>query len=475
MANVTSHFDQEPQPPDDFSAAVSSPKEPLLPEHLSASPQPVVITRLSDLSPTQWKSGLAAWLGWLFDGLDMHLYTVVATPFVALLLSNQFGRTVDRHEAIVGQYSSWIQAAFLVGWASGGTIFGLIGDRLGRSRALMLTIFTYALFTGLSFMATRWWHLLLFRYLAALGIGGEWAVGASLLSETWPPRWRPWIAAVLQTGVNIGTLLAGLSCLILLSWIGLENRFVFLVGILPALLVLWIRHAVPEPAEWHIARQTAVQAAPKFVELFHRPLRRTSVLVILVCASALSGHWAFMFWYQQQLRNLPEVAKWSEPDQNWLIGLALVWVMVLSITGNFLAGWLARMFGYRRAIVTLCAAYFCSMFFAYLEPRDHRAMWWWLIGPGISQGVFALFTMYIPPLFPTLLRTTGAGFCYNIGRLAAAFATVYFGMFGVGGDYQRTLFYSGFLFLPAAGFALLLPESRDDVESKSAVANVTQR
>src|SRR5438445_938404 len=119
-----------------------------LPSALAASttdlPPPTVqprsgqdVSRLRDLSPQQWKSGIAAWLGWLFDGLDMHLYTVVATPFVALLLSNQLGRTVDRHEAIVGQYSSWIQAAFLVGWASGGTIFGLIGDRLGRSRALM--------------------------------------------------------------------------------------------------------------------------------------------------------------------------------------------------------------------------------------------------------------------------------------------------------------------------------------------------
>src|SRR5260221_6079815 len=105
--------------------------------------RPTEISRLSDLSPAQWKSGIAAWLGWLFDGLDMHLYTVVATPFVALLLSNQLGRTVDRHEAIVGQYSSWIQAAFLVGWATGGAIFGLIGDRLGRCPALRLSILTH--------------------------------------------------------------------------------------------------------------------------------------------------------------------------------------------------------------------------------------------------------------------------------------------------------------------------------------------
>ena len=135
----------------------------------------------------------------------MHLYTLVAVPFVAQLL------LVDRKDPSVGLHASIIQAGFLIGWALGGGFFGRIGDRLGRSRALCLTILTYAIFTGMSFFAQNWWHLLIFRFLSALGIGGEWAVGASLLSETWPRRWRAWIAAVLQTGVNIGILLAVLS------------------------------------------------------------------------------------------------------------------------------------------------------------------------------------------------------------------------------------------------------------------------
>src|SRR5437868_15082111 len=186
------------------------------------------VTRLRDLSPQQWKSGTAAWLGWLFDGLDMHLYVLVAAPFVAELLGA--ASTKDQQ---VGFYGSWIQAAFLIGWALGGGFFGRVGDRLGRSRALMLTILTYALFTGLSFFAQTWVQLLIFRFLAALGIGGEWAVGASLLSETWPRRWRPWMAAVLQTGVNIGVLLASLANLVLAAY---PNRTVFLVGVLPAFL-----------------------------------------------------------------------------------------------------------------------------------------------------------------------------------------------------------------------------------------------
>src|SRR5262249_32556127 len=199
-----------------------------------AEPEP---TRLRDLSAQQWKSGIAAWLGWLFDGLDMHLYVLVAAPFVTELL-----RVGNEKDALVGYYSSWIQATFLIGWALGGGFFGRIAARLGRSRALVLTVLTYALFTGLSFFAETWWQLLLFRFLAALGIGGEWAVGASLLSETWTRRWRPWMAAVLQTGVNLGVILASLANFLLA---GYPPRTVFLVGVLPAFLVLWIRRAVP--------------------------------------------------------------------------------------------------------------------------------------------------------------------------------------------------------------------------------------
>src|SRR3989449_980616 len=213
---------------------------------------PATVRYLRDLSPYQWKSGIAAWLGWTFDGLDMHLYTLVAAPFVAELL-----RVSTTTDPSVGRHASIIQAAFLVVWALGGGFFGRIGDRLGRSRALCLTVLTYALFTGLSCFAQTWWHLLIFRFLSALGIGGEWAVGASLLSETWPKRWRPWMAAVLQSGVNLGVMLAGLATFILA---GYPSRYVFLVGVLPALLVLWIRRAVPEPEEWHAAKQQSAHA-----------------------------------------------------------------------------------------------------------------------------------------------------------------------------------------------------------------------
>ncbi len=293
---------------------------------------PQDVTRLRDLSPQQWKSGIAAWLGWMFDGLDMHLYVLVAGPFVAELLGVGSAKNPE-----VGYYSSWIQAAFLFGWALGGGFFGMIADRMGRSRALVLTILTYALFTGLSFFAQAWWHLLVFRFLAALGIGGEWAVGASLLSETWPRRWRPWMAAVLQTGVNLGVIMASLANFLLASF---PYRTVFLVGVLPALLVLWIRRSVPEPEEWQDAQQLTGEARPSFADLFRGSVRRTTILALAVCGLSLSGHWAFLFWYLQHLRNLPSVSGWTDAEVGQLVSKMVWLVMVSSIVGNFFAAWL---------------------------------------------------------------------------------------------------------------------------------------
>jgi len=424
------------------------------------------VTRLRDLSPQQWKSGIAAWLGWLFDGFDFQLYILVATPFVAMLLHT------DQKDPRVGFYSSWIQAAFLIGWALGGGFFGRIADRLGRSRALMLTILVYAVFTGLASVAHSWWDMLIYRFISALGIGGEWAVGASLLSETWPRRWRPWMAAVLQTGVNLGVLFAGVVTAATANFQGYVElfgvtvkvypRIVFLFGVLPAFLVLWIRRAVPEPEEWHAAKSKAADATPGFMELFRGPVRRITILTLLVCGLSLTAHWAFNFWFIQHLQNHDDLRGWGEVDKANIKSLALGLVMVCSITGNFAAALLARWFRYRKAICILCAGYFVSIVATYSTPLPHDRLWFGFVAVGLSQGVFALFTMYLPPLFPTLLRTTGAGFCYNFGRVAAGFGTVIFGIFSKVGDFRLSLLYAGFLFLPAAGIALLLPEPPDE-------------
>jgi len=386
----------------------------------------------------------------MFDGLDMHLYTLVATPFVAELLRAQ---TTDPS---VGRHGAIIQAAFLTGWALGGAFFGRLGDVLGRSRALSLTILTYAAFTGLSFFATEWWHLMIFRFLAALGIGGEWAVGAALLSETWPKSWRPWLAATLQTGVNCGVLLACLAGTLLASQ---PPRWIFLVGVLPALLVLWIRHAVPEPEGWHSARQGNQGRVPGILDLFRGPVARITGPVLLICALSLTAHWTFMFWQQANVRQLPEVIGLSPEAKNQYTTLALFLLMAGSIVGNYLAGWLAQLFGYRRAIIALLSGYGLTMILTYARPLDWSALRVLLLLIGLWQGVFALFTMCLPPLFPVLLRTTGAGFCYNFGRIASAAGVVFFGIFTTVGDTRQALFLAGFLFIPAAIAAFWLPEA----------------
>jgi MFS family permease len=407
--------------------------------------------RLSELSPQQWKSGIAAWLGWFFDGLDMHLYTLVAAPFVMQLL-----HAASTSDAAVKEKSSWIQAAFLIGWALGGGFFGRVGDRLGRARALSLTILTYAAFTGLSFFAQTWWHLFLCRFLSALGIGGEWAVGSVLLAETWPTRWRPWIAAVLQTGVNFGVFLACLTAIVLKSQ---EPRYVFLVGVLPALLVFWIRQQVPEPQEWHAAKLKARHREPSVADLFRGSVRRTTLLTIIVCAASLSAWWAFMFWHPQHLMNLPELQSWTMEARKGLVASTFFWVIAWSVAGNFVGGWLARRLGYRRAIAVMFAGFLATFLLAF--GVQHSYLWltrFWLPAVGFWSGVFGLFTMFLPPLFPTLLRTTGAGFCYNIGRVVSALATVFSGALTAGGNFRLTLLGVGFLFIPAIIVVLLMPE-----------------
>ncbi len=406
-------------------------------------------SRLGDLSPLQWKTGIAAWMGWFFDGLDIHLYTLVAAPFVAHLLN-----LADAGDPLVKKYSSWIQAAFLIGWALGGGFFGRLGDRLGRSRALSLTILTYAAFTGLSFFAQTWWQLLIFRFISALGIGGEWAVGACLLSETWPRRWGPWIAAVLQCGVNVGILCACLFAYVLAPY---PPRYLFLIGIIPALIVFWIRRRVPEPEEWRAAR-SASAAKPSINDLFRGKLARTTLLTSAVCSLTLTGWWAFLFWNPQHLQSLPELAAWDASAKRQLVTKAFFLIIFVSMAGNFFVSWLAIIFGYRRVILGGSLAFAATFYLTYHVPRGHEALMYWLPTIGFCSGIFGLFTMYLPPLFPTLLRTTGAGFCFNIGRIAAAVGTVIFGLYLQIGDFRKALMAIGGLFVLAAIVSVFLPE-----------------
>ncbi len=409
---------------------------------------------LGGITPWQWKSGAAAWFGWLFDGLEIHLYTLVATPLVIHLLGAS-----GSSDPAVKEKSAYIQAAFLVGWALGGAFFGRLGDRIGRSRALSLTILTYALCTGLCAVSQTWWQLMAFRFLAALGIGGEWAVGAALLTETWPRAWRPAIAAVLQTAVNLGILVAA-GLVTLLSFLPHPppERWVFLIGVAPALLVFWIRKQVPESEAWQKA-ENAGGPRPGLKDLFRGDVAPVTLHTSMVCALGLSGWWLFQFWHPQHLRRILELSGAPPGTATRSVSAAFFWLNVVCIIGNFAAGWIARHVGNRRAIMVMFTGMFAAIVGSFIVPRGFAELaWFWLPLVGFFSGVFGLFTMYLPPLFPTLLRTTGAGFCYNIGRLAAAAASLVFGWFAPVGDYRLALLAAGFLTLGAAAWTSRLPD-----------------
>ena len=196
-------------------------------------------------------------------------------------------------------------------------------------------------------------------------------------------------------------------------------------------------------------------------ELFKGDVLRITILTIVVCATSLTAWWAFIFWNQQHIRNLPSVAGWTNEARERLVSAAFFVVIAVSIAGNFFAAWLADKMGFRRAISLMFFCFFIAMFGSYYVPRDHVSLMYWIPWVGFFSGVFALFTMYLPPLFPTLLRTTGSGLCYNIGRIAAGVGTVVFGLYAPVGDFRVALLCNGFLLLPAMRRVLFMPELND--------------
>ena len=193
-------------------------------------------------------------------------------------------------------------------------------------------------------------------------------------------------------------------------------------------------------------------------DLFRGQVRPITIRTIIVCSCALSAWWAFMFFLPQHVLHLPDIQSWSETERKHLSTEAFSILIGASIVGNFFAAVLAKFFGYRNAIALMFLGFFFAMGGTFIVPRGHVSLLLWVPWVGFFSGVFGLFTMYLPPLFPTLLRTTGAGFSYNIGRLGAAFGTVFFGLFANVGDFRHALLFNSLLFIPAMAVALTLPE-----------------
>jgi MFS family permease len=375
----------------------------------------------------QWTVLLVTWLGFLFDLMDSTLYTLVMAPALRDLLGAE--GTVQN----IGWYGGLIFSIFLVGWALGGIVFGIMADYLGRKRTLMLTILIYAVFTGLAATATSWWELGAYRFLTGLGVGGEWAAGAALLAETWPERARAKGAAILQTSAGMGYFAAAFIYLLVggYSW-----RLVFLVGALPAVLVLVIRKSMRESERWLKERCDGATVrrcdgasdgatVRRFTlrEIFSRNLRRDTIVGSLLASVANFGFWGVSAWVPALIHNRiagdPSLTQGISVSS--YVSYAIMILTLGSLPGYFAVGAVADRVGRRAAFLVFFVGAALAAPLIFLGP--------WTVGQMLALlpllgfftlGIYAGFPIYLPELFPTRLRTTGAGFCFNIGRIVSA-------------------------------------------------------
>ncbi|PYI86714.1 MAG: hypothetical protein DME26_08550, partial [Verrucomicrobia bacterium] len=229
---------------------------------------------------------LAAFLGWMFDGYEIGLFPVIARPALRNLLS-------DPGDAQIGQWMGVITACFLLGAAGGGLVFGWLGDRIGRVKAMALSILTYSLVTGFGYFAENPTHLGIVRFISALGMGGQWSLGVALVMECWPEKWRPMLAGVMGAAANVGFLLVGLTAR--LHHVTPESwRWMMFVAAAPAFLVVFIILVVPESERWK--QSIRIGKSHPLREIFAPGLRGRCLLAIVFASVALIGTWGSVQW-----------------------------------------------------------------------------------------------------------------------------------------------------------------------------------
>src|SRR5262245_1941022 len=272
-------------------------------------PAPARTRAEAAVTPYQWLVLAVAWLGWVFDSMDSTIYALVLHPALADVLARGAGAPVD--EKAIGWFGGIIFSIFLLGWAVGGIAFGVMADRLGRTRTLVVTILVYAVFTGLAALSRTWWQLATFRFVTALGIGGEWAAGAALVAEVWPEAKRARAAGILQSAWAAGFLLAAVLNLLLRNagW-----RPMFVVGVAPAVVALVVRLAVKEPERWRHARN-ADASRGTLAALFAPGLRRATWVGSSLAFVAVFGLWGATNWTPTLVRALPEIERLAPADQ----------------------------------------------------------------------------------------------------------------------------------------------------------------
>jgi MFS transporter, SHS family, sialic acid transporter len=371
---------------------------------------------------------VVAFLGWMFDGLEMGIFPLIARP---ALQEMQAGAGVVS-ESFVGQWMGTITALFLVGAALGGFVFGWLGDKIGRVRAMSMAILVYSLFTGLGYFVQTPIQLGILRFIAALGMGGEWSLGVALVAEVWPEKHRPLLAGVIGAAANVGFILIAVVgvffSITTASW-----RVVLLIGAAPALLTFFIRLFVPESHRWEETAKVGKRQPLR--ELIRDGNLKTLLIAAGLGGVALVGSWGSVQW-------LP---LWADKMVSGANHDAKAYTQILngigSVVGCLAGAWLGQKIGRRAAYCALCFGSFvvCQWMFRSIGSYGATFLTASFISGAITASFYGWLPLYLPELFPTRVRATGQGIAFNLGRIIAAVGAVQMGslMRTFGGSYAQ--------------------------------------
>ncbi len=399
-------------------------------------PAPPPVPR-SALTAGAWLVLAAALLGWMFDGFEMGAFPLVARPALLDVLGLSGSddarlaadKTADkaaraaakgRLDAQVGPWKGVVDATFLIGAACGGWLFGWLGDRLGRVRAMTFSVLTYAVFTGLCGLAGAAWHLAALRFVSALGMGGEWALGVALVMECWPARSRPLLAGLIGAAGNVGYILAGLlGTAVQQAGVPIGTwgwRVVLGACVLPAVLTFFLRTFVPESEKWREAAASGPR--PRITDIFTPQLRWHALMGAVLAGVALIGTWGSVQWIPVWVGSLGA-------DQQ-TVNNAQMCSGLGAVVGSFLGAAACARFGRRAAyfVLSLGSLGVCAYLFRWQWELHPVVDGWFLAVVALTGAWTASFygflPLYLPELFPTRVRATGQGFAYNSGRFIAA-------------------------------------------------------
>ena len=382
------------------------------------------------VSRSGWRALGASWFGWMFDGYETYaLVLVMGTAVGELLAPDQ--------RLPMSVYIGGLLTATLLGWAIGGIVAGVLADYIGRKRMLMLSILWYAVAAGLTALAGDYWSLLALRFLTGLGLGGEWGPGAALVSEFWPVLLRGRAAAVLQAAFGVGFFAASAVWLFVHTLGPSSWRYMFVIGILPALLLLYIRRGVHDPPLWvaadkrrREARERALSGGPAvrsdhellqftmFRVLSDAELRRRLALLIVMSLSTIVGWWSVATWIPQYAGQL--AAKGEQDPQYWS-SLAGLLYNSGSIAGYLVFGLLADIWGRKPTIWIYYLGALGLSLSLFLLVRDPRQLLFVAAVNGFfTNGQFAWMPVYLPELFPTAVRGSAISLVFDSSRLVAA-------------------------------------------------------